>query len=77
MPIRITKKRKEGNAMLVEGVAQLTDETASLDKPVILKQCQWKAGIAPGQHLWTIEILSGDDLRGYIQAELQKRTKRS
>jgi len=76
MPIRITKKSKESSAMIVEGVAELVDDTASLDRPVILKQCTWSARIEPGQHLWTIDILTGDDLRGYIQGELQKRTKR-
>ncbi len=77
MPIRVTKKSREGKALVVEGSAQLLDETASLDKPVVLQECRWRASIEPGKALWSIEILSGDDLRGYIQGELQRRTKRS
>jgi hypothetical protein len=77
MPIRITKKSRQGNAMVVEGTAQLLDETACLDKPVVLQECQWKASIERGQTLWNIDVLTGDDLRGYIQSELQRRTKRS
>jgi hypothetical protein len=76
MPIRMTDKRKKGDMLIVEGNAQLLDETKSIDEPVILQQCKWKAMIEPGQKLWSIEILSGDDMRGYIQQELQKRTKR-
>lgn len=76
MPIRIAKKYRKGNEMIVEGTAQLLDETAISDEPVVLKECQWKATIAAGQVLWTIDIESGDDLRGHIQGELQKRTKR-
>ena len=76
MPIRITKKERQGKALLVEGSAQLLDE-AALDDPVVLQECCWKAKIEPGKILWDIEVLSGDDLRGYVQSELQKRTKRS
>jgi hypothetical protein len=76
MPIRITKKSKQADTTVVEGTAQLVDETASLDEPVVLQECEWKATIEPGQVLWTIDILNGDDLRGHIQAELQRRTKR-
>ena len=76
MPIRIAKKVKKGKEMIVEGTAQLIDETAFEDEPVVLKECQWKATITAGEVLWTIDIESGDDLRGYIQGELQKRTKR-
>jgi len=75
MPIRIAKKERQGKAILVEGSAQLLDE-AALDDPVVLQECCWKAKIEPGKILWDIEVLSGDDLRGYIQSELQKRTKR-
>ncbi|GEM_PF-1862636 len=76
MPIRITKKYKEGDTTVVEGTAQLVDDTASLDEPVVLKECQWKATMAPGQALWDIEIQNGNDLRGFVQAELQRRTKK-
>lgn len=75
MPIRIAKKLKEGKTLIVEGTAQLLDETA-LDGPVVLQECQWKAKIDPDKALWDIEVLTGDDLRGYVQNELQKRTKR-
>jgi hypothetical protein len=75
MPIRIAKKQREGKSLIVEGTAQLLDE-AALDGPVVLQECCWKAKIEPGKILWDIEVLSGDDLRGYIQGELQKRTKR-
>lgn len=77
MPIRITKKDKKPNALVVEGTAQILDETASLDKPVVLKECSWVGRLERGKVLWDIQIQSGDDLRGYVQAELQKRTKRS
>ena len=76
MPIKLTKKSKEGRTMVVEGIAQLVDEMSLSDNPEILKECKWKAHMESAQTLWTIEILEGDDLRGYIQAELQKRTKR-
>lgn len=76
MPIRITKKTKKTDALVVEGTAQLLDETASIDEPVVLQECQWLATLERGNVLWDIQIQSGDDLRGYIQAELQKRTKR-
>lgn len=76
MPIKITKKSKEGGGFVIEGNAQLIDEMSLSDKPKILKECTWKAHIESGQTLWTIDIISGDDLRGYIQQELQKRTKR-
>ena len=76
MPIRITKKSKKGGALVVEGTAQLVDDTMSIDEPVVLKECQWSASITPDQALWAINIEDGDDLRGYIQNELQKRTKR-
>ena len=76
MPIKITKKSKAGSGFVIEGSAQLIDEMSLSDKPEILKECTWKAIIESGQTLWTIDILSGDDLRGHIQAELQKRTKR-
>ena len=75
MPIRIAKKIREGNTLIVEGTAQLLDETA-LDEPVVLQECLWKAKIDPDKVLWDIEVLEGDDLRGYVQSELQKRTKR-
>ena len=77
MSIRLLKKYKEGKTLVVEGSAQIVDDTALLDEPAVLKECQWKAKMAPGQVLWNIDIQSGDDLRGHIQAELQKRTKRS
>ncbi len=76
MPIRIKKKTKKPNSLVVEGTAQLLDETA-LDEPVVLKQCAWVGRLERGKVLWDIQIESGDDLRGYVQAELQKRTKRS
>ncbi len=76
MPIRITKKSKEGSAWVVEGIAQLLDEMSSPDKPKVLKECQWKASLERGNALWSIRIVKGDDLRGYVQQELQKRTKR-
>ena len=76
MPIRITRKYKEGGATVVEGTAQLLDDTISLDEPVVLQECQWKATMALGQALWDIEIQSGNDLRGYVQTELQRRTKK-
>jgi hypothetical protein len=76
MPIRITKKSKQGNGLEVEGTAQLVDDTMSIDEPVVLKECRWTARIERGQSLWNVDIQDGDDLRGYIQAELQKRTKR-
>ncbi|MDQ7784695.1 MAG: hypothetical protein RDU20_17570 [Desulfomonilaceae bacterium] len=76
MPIRITKKTRQGSSIIARGTAQLIDEVMSIDEPVVLKECEWKATISGGDMLWTIEIEKGDDLRGYIQAELQKRTKR-
>ena len=75
MPIQITKKYKEGTATVIEGTAQLVDDTASLDGPVVLKECTWKASLEAGQALWKIDVLSGDDLRGSMQAKLQSRTK--
>lgn len=75
MPVKLLKKRREGPALIVEGTAQLLDEM-SLDEPKVLKECRWEATIESGQILWNIEILSGDDLRGYIQQELQRRTKK-
>lgn len=75
MPIRISKKVREGKVLTVEGTAQLLDET-TLDAPTVLQECTWQAKIEPGRALWDVNILHGDDLRGYIQAELQKRTKR-
>jgi hypothetical protein len=75
MPIRISKKVREGMVLMVEGTAQLLDET-TLDAPTVLQECTWQARIEPGRVLWDVDILRGDDLRGYIQAELQKRTKR-
>ena len=44
-------------------------------KPVVLKECHFAAMIEPDQVLWSIDIDSSDDLCGYIQDELQKRTK--
>lgn len=76
MPIRITKKTRQGSAIVVCGTAQLVDDTMSIDEPMVLKECEWTARISSSDVLWAIEIDKGDDLRGYIQAELQKRTKR-
>lgn len=76
MPIRIKKKTRKPDSLVVEGTAQLLDETASLDGPVVLKECVWVGRLEKGKVLWDIQIESGDDLRGYVQAELQKRTKR-
>lgn len=76
MPIRITKKSKQGNGLVIEGTAQILDDTMSIDEPVVLKECRWTATIERGQALWAIDIQNGDDLRGFIQNELQKRTKR-
>jgi hypothetical protein len=76
MPIQFKKKKKQGDALVVEGTAQLVDEMSSLDEPEVLKSCSWVATLESGQVLWNIEIVDGDDLRGYIQAELQKRTKK-
>ena len=50
-------------------------KSAISDEPVVLKECHFTAMIEPDQVLWSIDIDSGDDLRGYIQDELQKRTK--
>ncbi len=76
MPIRITKKTRQGGSLVAQGTAQILDDTISIDEAVVLKECEWTARIATGEALWKIDIESGDDLRGYIQAELQKRTKR-
>ncbi len=76
MPINITKKTRQGSAIIAQGTAQLIDDTMSIDEPVVLKECEWTARISSGDMLWAIDIEKGDDLRGYIQAELQKRTKR-
>jgi hypothetical protein len=76
MPIRITKKTRQGSAIIARGTAQLLDDAMSIDEPVVLKECEWTARISSGDMLWAIDIEEGDDLRGYIQAELQKRTKR-
>lgn len=62
-------------AISVFGKPQLVNDTAISGKPVVLKECHFAAMIEPDQVLWSIDIDSSDDLCGYIQDELQKRTK--
>ena len=45
-------------------------KSAISDEPVVLKECHFTAMIELDQVLWSIDIDSGDALRGYIQDEL-------